>query len=173
MEIRKALETEYDAVRAFYHSMIDQMEHAEFKPMWVKDIYPAPEFLRESLQNGELYIGIQQNEIAAAMVLNHRCNEGYQQCVWQVQAVPSEVTVLHALGVHPRFQGQGLARQMVAQAFAEARMTGQKALRLDVLGGNLPAEHLYPALGFQYRGTVNMYYEDTGWTDFLLYEYVL
>ncbi len=48
-----------------------------------------------------------------------------------------------------------------------------KAIRLDVLKGNLPAEKLYSGLGFRYLHTLNMFYEDTGWTDYELYEYTL
>ena len=46
-----------------------------------------------------------------------------------------------------------------------------KAIRLDVLKGNLPAEKLYTGLGFKYLHTLKMFYEDTGWTDYELYEY--
>ncbi|MDD5922530.1 MAG: hypothetical protein PUC44_05065 [Eubacteriales bacterium] len=49
----------------------------------------------------------------------------------------------------------------------------QKAVRLDVLAGNVPAEKLYEGLGFKYMDALKMYYEDTGWTDYELYEYVL
>ena len=48
-----------------------------------------------------------------------------------------------------------------------------RALRLDVLGGNVPAERLYTGQGFARRGTVRMFYDDTGWTDYGLYEYLL
>ena len=48
-----------------------------------------------------------------------------------------------------------------------------RAITLALLGGNLPAQRLYEGLGFAYMGTVPLFYEDTGWTDFLLYEYVL
>lgn len=172
MEIRKATKKEYDAVRAFYHSLIDCMEDAKYKPMWEKDIYPAAKFLRESIQHEELHIGLLKKEIAAAMVLDHRCNEEYKKCNWQINAEDSEITMIHVLGVHPRFGGQGLAKQMVSKALDIAGNSGQKAVRLDVLGGNLPAEKLYPAMGFKYMDTVKMYVEDTGWTDFKLYEYV-
>ena len=50
---------------------------------------------------------------------------------------------------------------------------GSQALRLDVLGTNLPAQKLYTAMGFQYRTTLKLFYEDTGTTDYLLYELVL
>ena len=38
---------------------------------------PAPEFLRESIGRGELYIRLDHGSIAAAMGLNRLCNEGY------------------------------------------------------------------------------------------------
>ncbi|MEF2647863.1 MAG: hypothetical protein ACLRRN_03680 [Oscillospiraceae bacterium] len=53
------------------------------------------------------------------------------------------------------------------------RAQGCRALRLDVLGGNVPAERLYAVQGFARRGTVRMFYDDTGWTDYGLYEYLL
>ena len=65
------------------------------------------------------------------------------------------------------------AKSMMREAIALAEQTGQKAIRLDVLRGNVPAENLYKGIGFQYVGTVPMFYEDTGWTDYLLYEYPL
>ena len=60
---------------------------------------------------------------------------------------------------------------MVKFAIEKARTEQQKALRLDVFKGNVPAEKLYAGLGFQYLHTLQMLYEDTGWTDFKLYEY--
>ena len=41
------------------------------------------------------------------------------------------------------------------------------------LGGNVPAERLYTGQGFARCGTVRMFYDDTGWTDYGLYEYLL
>lgn len=47
------------------------------------------------------------------------------------------------------------------------------ALRLDMLGGNVPTERLYAGQWFERRGTVRMFYADTGCTDYGLYEYLL
>lgn len=173
MEIVKANEKQYEAVRSFYHSLIDGMKNSKYDIGWVKDIYPAPEFLRESIENGELYIGIEDNHIAGAMVLNHQCNEGYSKFQWQTEAAEDEVLVIHALGVHPVHSGKGYAKAMVKRALETGADMQQKAIRLDVLKGNVPAEKLYTGLGFRYMDTLQMYYEDTGWTDYELYEYAL
>ena len=60
---------------------------------------------------------------------------------------------------------------MMEEAVKIAEDMGLKALRLDVLEGNLPAERLYEKVGFQCAGSLNIFYEDTGWADFNLYEY--
>ena len=107
------------------------------------------------------------------MVVNGDCNEGYAGTRWPTEAEPGAVRVIHILGVHPRFAGRGYARQLVAHALDMARQQGCKAVRLDVLKGNLPAERLYRGMGFVYVDTMRMYYEDTDWTDFELYECAL
>ena len=170
MVIRQAEIGDYDAVRAFYHNLIDNSRNLYVG--WKKDIYPSPDFLSSSIEAGELFTGMEE-KILAAMVLNHLCNEGYGNYDWTTRAEPEEVLVIHALGVDPERTGQGLGRQMARFAVERARETGMKAIRLDVLKGNVPAERLYKSLGFQHLHTLEMYYEDTGWTDFDLYELVL
>lgn len=173
MKIVNATDGQYDAVRSFYHSLIDGMQNSPYDIGWRKDIYPSPEFLKESIANGELYIGMEQDQIIAGMVLNHQCNDGYQAFHWQTEAAENEITVIHALGIHPAHSGKGHAKTLVKKAFEIAAAHHQKAIRLDVLKGNVPAEKLYTQMGFQYRNTLQMYYADTGWTDYELYEYIL
>ncbi len=173
MILTKATTDRYEEVRLFYHSLIDAMQGSPYLPGWQKDIYPAPEFLDHSIRKNELYIGMESDEIACAMVLNHDCNEGYAEFDWPTKASAGEIMVIHALGVHPRHFGKGFARQMVRAAIQEAREEKQKVLRLDVLKGNIPAERLYTTEGFRYLHTLPMFYEDTGWTDYELFEYVL
>ena len=59
----------------------------------------------------------------------------------------------------------------MSSAGQSARLTA--ALRLDVLGDNVPAERLCAGQWFERRGTVRMFYADTGCTDYGLYEYLL
>ena len=171
--ILQANNADYDAVRAFYHSVIDAQDPDAPYIGWKKDIYPAPEFLRESIGRGELYIRLDHGSIAAAMVLNRLCNEGYARFPWPVELAPDEIFVIHALGVHPGLLRRGHAKAMVQKALGLAGAAGAGAIRLDVLEGNTPAEKLYEGLGFQRRGELKLYYEDTGWKTFRLYERLL
>lgn len=173
LTVRRAAEAEFAAIRSFYHRLIDLMQDSPYHPAWKKDIYPNNDDLRTALRAGQLYVGMLGDEYAAAMIVNHTCNEGYRDAPWSVDARDDEVTVIHTLGVMPTYGGRGYAKRMVREAIAIARRTGQKAVRLDVLAGNLPAERLYAGLGFRYVQTVRMFYEDTGRTEFMLYEYLL
>lgn len=172
-EIKKVAEKDFAKVKAFYHLLIDMMQGMEHTPRWEKGIYPSDEHLKRALENGEMWVYECENEIAAAMVINHHSNDGYKNVNWSIEAEDEEVLIIHILGVMPTFQGKGIAGAMVKKAIEIAEETGKKALRLDVLGCNIPAEKLYIKHGFRYVDTVKMFYEDTGWTDFKLFEYIV
>ncbi len=175
MEIVRASEDQCDAVRDFYFSLIDAMaENGTVRYVgWQKDVYPTSEMLFDAVKRQELYLGMADGEIAAAMIYNHEYNEGYKTFDWGNDFADSEVMVIHLLGVHPDHSRRGYAREMVEKAIDVARESGMKALRLDVLEGNVLAEKLYEGIGFKYLGDVEMFYEDVGWQNFKLYEYVL
>lgn len=46
-------------------------------------------------------------------------------------------------------------------------------MRLDILGGNTAAERLYRSMGFRFVAAKDMFYEDTGRAEFLMYELML
>lgn len=173
LNIRLAKPEEYGSVRAFYHSLIDSMKDMEFHPAWKKDIYPSPEVLLDSLQNNELYMGETDSQTVSCMVINHKYNKGYAKAKWSVDADDAELLVIHILGVHSSFSGKGIAKQMLQKAIDLAKETGIKTIRLDVLEGNVPAERAYVKMGFQYVETLQMFYEDTGLTNFRLFEFIV
>lgn len=123
-----------------------------------------------SISKGELFAGLINDQIMAAMIINHESNEGYNNFNWPTNANADEVMGIHALGVHPEYAGHGYAKELVRFAIAYAKANYQKAIRLDVLKENVPAERLYTSMGFTYLHTLPMYYEDTGLTDYELYE---
>lgn len=173
LQIRSAARSDYETVKEFYYSLIDAMADAAYKPGWERDVYPTQAFLQESIANGELYIGEWEGRMVSCMVVNHKYNDGYKKIRWLVEAKDEELLVIHALGVHPDFSGRGIAKEMVRNTIALAKEGRIRTIRLDVLGGNLPAEKAYTGLGFQYLDTIRMFYEDTGWTEFKIYEYIV
>lgn len=172
MEIRLAKPEEFARVVQFYDTIIDEMQGMEYHPMWQKRIYPTLDFLKTSIDNEQLFIQLLDNEIIGAMVINHFGN-GYDTVKWAVDAANAEVDIIHALGVKVALQGHGYATRLVEAAIELAKENKRKAIRLDVLAPNLPAHELYKKQGFLLRETKELFYEDTGWTKFMLYELVL
>lgn len=173
MYIRKAEPHEYDAVRQFYYDLIDDMAVLPCHPKWQKGIYPDDSYLKNAVDQGQMRIVLENSSILGAMVVNHGSNDGYTQAEWLTDAATGEVTMIHTLGVAVAHMGKGIGKAMVQEAIRLARESGQKAIRLDVIEGNTPARRLYEGQGFHFICRVKMFYEDTGWCNFDLFEYPL
>ncbi|MCR2035440.1 GNAT family N-acetyltransferase [Adlercreutzia mucosicola] len=58
LTVRRARIDEFDAVLDFYTQMIDQMQGTDFDVRWRHGEHPSPAFLRESLEAGQVIIGL-------------------------------------------------------------------------------------------------------------------
>ena len=96
MRIQKANSIQFQPVRAFYHAVIDGVGDSTDSVGWKKDIYPSPDFLKNSIGNGELYIVEEGETILGAFVLNHQYNSEYRTVQWPTKAEDAEITVIHA-----------------------------------------------------------------------------
>ena len=181
MTIRRAKMAEYAGIERLYRKLIEALRGSEFKPQWEWGVYPTERMLKDAISEGTFWVAElnaetdsgKACELVGVMVLNHECAPEYVRANWRVEAGPDEVAVLHVLGVLPAYHGRGVAKQMIAHAAEICRRDGKKAIRLDVLEGNVPAARIYEAMGFEFVQDMKIYYEDTGVTDFLLYELVL
>lgn len=133
-------------------------------------IYPSDDFLTDSIRNNELYMLTDENTLCACVILNNSCNEGYNGCRWSIAGEPDEVLIPHALAVNPTLQGKGIGRIVVEHIIDLAKAEHKKAVRLDVLGASKAAERLYVRCGFQFVEAKDMYYDDTGWTEYRMFE---
>ena len=124
MTFRQAEMDEFDRVRGFYWALIDVMEGGRFDPGWRKGIYPSDAELGRSLSHRELYVLEEGGRIIAAVIINNECNLGYEGLPWRVDAPAERVFMLHALGVAPDRQGQGVAGRVVSECLAAAREKG-------------------------------------------------
>lgn len=173
MKLRKADSNEFYAVRDFYWNLIDDMEKQQNTVAWKKDVYPTEQFLEESILNGTMYVLYIDEEITACVVLNSLWNEGYDGLPWSIDCPREKVLVPHALGVRADAQNRGVGKCVVEDIIEIARASGRDTIRLDILSGNAAAERLYTKMGFKYVQEKDMFYEDTGWTKFIMYELVL
>lgn len=121
-------------------------------------------------KRAELYTLTDADTLCACVILNSAYNEGYVGCPWSLNCVPEDVLIPHALAVNPTLQGRGVRKIVVENILALARAQNKKAVRLDVLSACKAAERLYTACGFRFAEAKTMYYEDTGWTEFKMFE---
>lgn len=64
------------------------------------------------------------------------------------------------IAVHPGFQRQGIAHQLMDHCMELARKLGCKEATLEVRETNLDAQKLYASYGFEVRGRRKRYYSD-------------
>ncbi|MGC1375386.1 MAG: ribosomal protein S18-alanine N-acetyltransferase [Anaerolineales bacterium] len=69
---------------------------------------------------------------------------------------------LTTIAVHPAFRRRGIARQLLQTAMDAAYAEGARIYHLEVRAGNVAAQKLYAAFGFEVVGRRPKYYQDTG-----------
>lgn len=172
MEIRHARLAELKQLIDFYGRVIDQLKNDKIDLGWSKFIYPSAAFLQEAINKDECYIAWQDTQIVGAFILNQEANVGYQQVPWHVEVPTEQVFILHTFATNPAERRRGIAREILAQLFAICKEKEAKAIRLDVVAGNIPAIKLYRAAEFQLIAIIEMTYGEIS-KEFALYEYPL
>ena len=162
---------ELDAVIAFYDDVIDNTPQIELYARWRKGAHPTIEGLKSYIDEGSLYLYKEDGAIVGEMALPMHQGKDYHPVAWNNEVPDDQVATFHILGVKPGRQRSGVGAAMVREGIALALANGMKAVRLDTLASNTPAQHLYESLGFEYRGKQHLFAENTAWTDFYFYEY--
>ena len=174
MELFQAGEQDFLGLQEFYKNLVAKTPGMRQFCPWEYGVYPTDALLREHIANGDLYYMESNGAILAALVLLPYQEENYAwDNPWGAALEDDQVATVHMLGVNPGLQGQGIAHRAVKAAILKARKMGKKAVRLDALSCNLPAQKLYRSMGFAEVGTARWQSANLGWTDFVLYEYFL
>ena len=137
--IRIAKESDLPAVAAVYEAILDHEDATGLHYTgWKRGAYPTAETARSIFNAGTL--------------------PEYKNGGWSIPAEDDQVAVIHTLTIHPDRAGQGLARQMVAFAEDTARSQGKTVMRFDTGVSNAVSNHLYPAIGYRFAGTVDTFF---------------
>lgn len=170
MEFCLAASSHLDGVEAIYREILDYEEVHGSLTNWRRDVYPTRDTARRALEQGELYVALEEGQVAATAVLNRWQLPEYALIPWRFQAPEDQVMVIHTLCVPPSRSRRGLARGFVSFAEGLGRDMGCRVMRLDTYQGNAPAAALYPALGYRLAGSALFHFQNVIWETLLCFE---
>ena len=152
--IRLANPSDLDAVAEIYEEILAA---EDARPVsytnWQRGLYPT------ALEAGTLWVGEEDGVVYGCVNLNGEQLPEYDAIPWSIPARPSEVGVIHTLVIRPSWSGRGKAREFVAFCEEELRRQGKKTVRLDTYEGNLPANTMYPRLGYRLAGATEFFFQ--------------
>ena len=144
-------------------------EVAEKSPLskWGKD-YPNEAILTEDVKSRTLYKVVLDGRIVS--IIQIRDWNDFMKNEEAEDTGDWDTAIHHPCGlgrfcVSPSLQGKGLGRQILTAALQKAYRMGYDGAFFHVVGGNMPALHLYDSMGFHYTGEVDEYH-----MHFLCYE---
>lgn len=115
-------------------------------------VYPDEDVIKTDLAAGTLYVYEDKSVLKGMIVLNNDQSEEYKNVNWSFHA--GKQLVIHRLCVDPRFQGQGIARQLMSDAEEYGRKLYYHSVRLDAFTENTRACRFYERLGYRKAGVV-------------------
>lgn len=173
LRLRRASAEELDQIRELYWRLLDSSPKYGEILQWKKDIYPNDDDWTAYIVKGEMYLILQDVNVIGAVAVTNAQAEEYRKIHWTVKVEDQEAAVVHLLMISPEYQGHGAATAALDEIINLAADKKKKAVRLDAIGTNVPAQKLYEKYGFVNCGIAKEYYESTGETEFIFYEYVL
>ncbi len=173
MEFRVSKKNDFDAVKAIYDDIMDNMLDGDAGPSWVKGVYPSDEYLMEKIELNQLCVVEHEGQIIASVVFDQTASKGYEKVKWKVDAAEDEVLIVHIFATSRDCQRKGVSKFMIEEAIERALKKDLKVIRLNVLSGNVPAKKFYEKEGFEYIDTVELDYGELGSLEFCMYEYEL
>ena len=159
-----------ETVKEHYIKVIENTPGIDKTARWVYGKHPTDEALRSYIENGEMFLLTDRDTVAGMVAIVMHQGTDYEDILWAEKLENDQVATLHLLAVCPEYRGRALGNMILELAGELAEQQGKKAVRLDVLESNLPAQRMYEKAGYVYRGKQRWYAENTGWTNFLLYE---
>lgn len=173
MNLVKAEAKDFKRIREHYECIIDNTEDMDKYARWKKGLHPSDSGIKKYIDEGTMYMLMDGGCIAGTMAVTMKQDDEYRRICWNNDLEDSDTAVIHILGVAPEYQKKGIGSMMIDEAVRLARYSNKKAVRLDALASNTPARHMYETKGFEYRGKLKLYADNTGLTDFCFYEYQL
>ena len=147
---RPAEPRDADAVVALFLQAIAHMNAAGIE-QW-DEIYPGEDLLREDIARGEMHVLERGGDILAVVVINVRQDDEYSEGDWRCGSNPA---VIHRLCVHPAYQNQGIAAEVMRRTERLISERGCDCIRLDTFTQNPYSLRLYERFGYRRAGEIS------------------
>lgn len=149
--IRKAKIEDKTAIMDIIAAAIIHMDQKGIY-QWDK-IYPDSETICEDILQKKLFVSVDDYAIKGIIVLNEEQAEEYEALKWRYAF--GKQLIIHRLCVDPRYQGKGIAKNLINFAENFAKSSSYEAIRLDAFTQNERACKMYEQAGYEKVGTVN------------------
>jgi GNAT superfamily N-acetyltransferase len=146
------------------HAHLDQLDeileiyrHATRKmneqgiTQWADD-YPSEELVKDDIQKRNLYALLDEERVAAVVVLDQEYEDAYEKVSWSDQS--GRFLVVHRLCVNPAIQGRGVSRILMGEIERFAKEHGYTSIRLDTQIKNEKAMRLYMVNEYEQKGII-------------------
>ena len=154
MKIRKATQSDIDAVKKLYDAIHTAEENGKQTIGWIRGIYPVRKTAEMALERDDLFVLEDAGEIRGTGILNKIQVDSYAEGSWEHIVPDEQVCVLHTLVIDPASAGKGYGRAFIEYYEAYARETGCTELRIDTNARNVVARAMYKKHGYTEIGIV-------------------
>lgn len=131
--------------------------------------YPDVNTLAQDVQRNELWVLEDASFIKGCVVLSDFMDKEYECIPWTSQNEGAKY--VHRLAVHPKWQRQGIAGNLMDFAEQLALNKGATAVRLDTFSRNPGNQLFYENRGYKTRGAI--YFPNQSAYPFYCYELIL
>ncbi|MBE6493306.1 MAG: GNAT family N-acetyltransferase [Methanosphaera stadtmanae] len=169
-EIRKSNSNDVDIIIKHYKEVINQIKNNKNNPNWEYGVYPKKEYLINSIESGNLYIGLIDSQIVSSIIIDKIPIQQYKTINWRVNASKDESYYIHLVAVNQNYKKQGIANKMLDYAFNKCIEENIKTVRLCINKNNIGIEKLYLNNGFSNIDSIEVDDEERGLLLFEVYD---
>ena len=165
--IRKATQDDIDVILKLTNACAEFMISKSIF-QW-NEAYPSKVAFEKDINREELYVLDNNNTIIGCVVISTLIDEEYKLVNW---LTPNRNNIyIHRLAVHPIFQKQGFAQQLMTFAEEFSKNRKYDSIRLDTFSKNKGNQQFYEQRGYQRLETIH--YPLQSEDGFYCYELVL
>ncbi len=145
MRIEKAESDDKSDVLDLVHACIKDMnEHG--MDQW-NEMYPKDETFASDIEKGTMFAVKNEEAIVGIIVLSEEQDPEYEAIQWTDGT--GKFILVHRLAVHPKWQRQGIATQLLDFAEAYGRDNGFTSIRIDTYSQNPRTLNFFEKRGYE------------------------